>query len=161
MFFKLKSLSITNYDSKVMENVKFLEEIENDEEISNNLSDATIDLKKSDGVTHLKLGTAYLVKDDENPIGLVRLVKKNSKEHSLSIDIAIHPQYRNMGYGTILLSELSDYILKNSSLIKKISLDIDGSNRNGAKCAENANFNLEGYVDYPTSHGHLLYAKRK
>ena len=161
MIFKLKSLSITNYDSQIMDNVKFLKEIEKDEEINRNMDDAPLALERSNGVTNLRLGLAYLVKDKDSVIGLIRLAKPNAQVHDISIDIAIRPIYRHKGYGTILLKEVSDYIFRNSTLIKKIKLSIDSSNVNGVRCAASANFTLDGYVNYPNSKPQLLYSKHK
>lgn len=123
MTVNLKNFSITNYDSEISDNVKFLDEIKNDEEISENLSDAPLALEKSGGVSNLRLGVAYLVKEKEENIGLIRLAKKNIQEHSLSIDIAIREACRDKGYGKVLLAEISDYIFKNSTLIKSVKLN--------------------------------------
>ena len=161
MIINLKSFSITNYDNKLSDNVKFLEEIKKDEEISKNLEDVPDSLERSIGLSNLRLNISYLVKQDENIVGLIRLAKKNSNKHDISVDIAIRPHLRKKGYGTILLKEICDYIFKNSTLIEKIKLDINGSNRNGAKCAKSADFNLEGYVEFSENNRHLLYSKHK
>lgn len=161
MIINLKSFSITNYDNKVSENVKFLEEIKKDEEITKNLEDVPDSLERSIGLSNLRLNISYLVKQEEAAIGLVRLAKKNSNCHDISVDIAIHPLFRRKGYGTILLKEISDYILTNSTLIKNIKLDIASSNKNAAKLAAKANFKLEGYVELSDNKGHLLYCKHK
>ena len=161
MTINLKSLRITNYDSTISDDVKFLEEIKKDEEISKHLEDAPDSLERSNGIRNLRLDVAYLVKDEEKAIGLIRLAKKYSDKHDISVDIAIHPRLRKKGYGTILLREISDYIFRNSTLIKKIKLDVESTNEPGAKCAISADFKLDAYIDYPDSKGHLLYSKRK
>ena len=122
MTINLKSLSITNYDSKKVENVKFLREIEKDKEISQNIEDVKTSLEKSIGLSNFRLGVSYLVKENEELIGLVKLADKNTQEHSLSIDIAICEAHRDKGYGEILFSEISDFIFRNSNLIKKVKL---------------------------------------
>ena len=122
MTVNLNSLCITNYDSKKDDDVKFLDELKRDEEISKSIKDAPLSLEKSSGVSNLRLGIAYLVKEKESLIGLVKLADKNSQLHALSIDIAIRSDFRNQGYGELIFTEISDYIFRNSSLIKDVKL---------------------------------------
>ena len=119
---KLNSLCITNYDSEVVSNVKFLNEIKSDEEIISKVRGISESLESSNGVNDLRLGSAYMIKENDSLIGLVRLLKKENKEKSLDIDMAIHKEYRDKGYGIKTLLELGNYILDNSNLIEKIKL---------------------------------------
>ena len=50
----------------------------------------------------------------------------------IDLQYAVSPKYRGLGYGNLLLKEVTDYLLKNN---KSIRLDIDKNNTNSIKCA--------------------------
>lgn len=83
----------------------------------------------------------YIVSDyDGNYIGYVSLseVIVNMKNlTSVTLYYAIDKKYRGMGYGTLLLNEVSDYLLERVDMLVMM---IDINNKSSLKVAEKASF---------------------
>ena len=58
-------------------------------------------------------------------------------------NMAVHPDYRKMHYGTKILEETSEYLFHSNMPIKNIELYIKEINKGSIKCAINAGFTLD------------------
>ena len=140
MDIKLKSLNITNYDSKDIEKIEFINTIKSDYLINKYLYRCIDEMiEKSETSENFVLGYGYIVKDNDKLIGFFRPARLESK-YKIDVDYGIIEKYRNKGYGTKLLIEVSDYLLTSFDMINGIVLHIDNSNKNSVKCALNAGF---------------------
>lgn len=81
--------------------------------------------------TELEIKKIYYIVFKEEIIGLIRLfdIRENGM---IDLQYAVSPEYRGLGYGNLLLKEVTDYLLKNN---KSIRLDINKNNANSIKCA--------------------------
>ena len=149
MNIKLNSLYITNYDSDDIIKVKFAEGIRNDKLIQYFLY-SNIDkmLMDSENLEELKLKYVYLISDKTIPVGFVRFAAIHNL-NILEMHYGVHPYFRNKGYGSKILLEVSDYVLENASKINRIKLNIDKENIHSIKCAQNAGF-TEIQSEFPT-----------
>lgn len=154
MDIKLNTLTITNYDSNNLKKVKFSEELDKDFLIKRYLynSVSVVDVvKKSENISNLHLGYGYLIKDGYNLVGFIRPYREII--FTLGIDYCVHPNFRFKGYGTKILTEVSDYFLENYKSVNNIKLSVASSNELCLKCASNAGFTLisdNGFEKYKT-----------
>lgn len=81
--------------------------------------------------------SAYVILDNENPVGYVYI--SNNVKDEVFLELSILKDKRNMGYGSKIINELSDYLF-NKYNIRFVKLDIDPSNINSVKTAEACGF---------------------
>lgn len=91
----------------------------------------------------LEIKKVYFIEEEEKIIGLVRFF--DIKESGIvDLQYAVNPEYRGLGYGNILLKEVTEYLLNNNKLIR---LDIDKNNLNSIKCAIRNNYEEDKKID--------------
>lgn len=156
MKIKMDSLVITEYCSNDKRKIRFVKEISEDQLVNYFVSGTLKEqIESSEGNENLQVGPAYIIEEQRKLIGIIRLASIN-KEGSLYLHYAVHPDYRRQHYGTKLLKETSEYLLKNNKDITKIELHIKDVNNGSIRCAEKSGFSLEkkdGAVK--------IYSKRK
>lgn len=81
---------------------------------------------------------AYIVLDKDTPVGYLYISSMINDE--VYLEYSILKRYRNMGYASDLLYEISNYLFENCN-IKNIKLDIDPSNKGSILVA-----NSNGYI---------------
>ncbi len=154
MEIKLKSLTVTDYDSNDMDKVKFIKEVSEDPAIVEYVfphPDKWLTMPTySDKI---ESSCCYFVKDQDKIVGFFKPFIYFDTD--LGIDYAVHPNYRNMGYGKKILVEVSDYFFEKN--IRKAILCIDENNAASIAAAQNAGFTLESGNN---SYIHV-YEKRK
>lgn len=149
MKIELKSLYITNYEDSDKRKVKFLKSVCSDPLVHNFVSFKMEDnFKLADLYDNddLNVGPAYVIGDQRKLVGFIRMARL-SDSGVLDLHYGVNPEYRNQGYGSRILLEVGDYILKNIKEVKKIKLDIRSINIKSVKCAKKAGYNYEYSVD--------------
>ncbi|MHA1230471.1 MAG: ribosomal protein S18-alanine N-acetyltransferase [Candidatus Helarchaeota archaeon] len=82
---------------------------------------------------------SYLVENKDDIIGFaIGLLKIDKRGHVVSI--AVHPAYRNLGYGQILLNKLIESFKKYD--IKRINLEVRVSNEHAINLYKKFNFKI-------------------
>ena len=81
--------------------------------------------------------SAYIVLSKNEPIGYVYI--SNNVKDEVFLELSILKDKRNMGYGSKIINELSDYLFNNYN-IRCVKLDIDPSNINSIKTADSCGF---------------------
>ncbi len=155
MELKLKSLTVTDYDSKDIEKVNFIKEVSEDPAIVEYVfphPDKWLTVPTySDKI---ESSCCYFVKDNDEIVGFFKPFTFLDTS-DLGLDYAVHPKYRNMGYGSKILLEVSDYFFNQD--IEKVILCIDEENTASIETAKKAGFTLESGNN---SYIHV-YEKRK
>lgn len=162
MKIKMDSLVITEYCVNDKRKYRFLETVSCDPLINQFVS-YSIDqyIEESEGSQELKIGPAYIIADDRKLVGLIRLAFMDSNG-ILNLHYAVHPSYRREHYGTKILREVPDYLLKNFTDINTIELYIKEINQNSRKCASNAGFILERDYTPRSCNGKIMvYTKKR
>ena len=72
-----------------------------------------------------------------------------------NLNYGVHPNYRNQGYGTKILKEVSDYTLSEKN--KGVRISISKTNEYSIKAALSAGYELEDVI----SEVNYIYEKRK
>lgn len=140
MNIKLKSLVITNYDDYDKRKIRFVKDMKDDQLVGNYVT-KSIDniLNKSINDNKIMIGSGYIVCDGRKLVGYVRPAELLDI-NTLELHYAVHPDYRRQGYGSKILVEVSDYLLKHIKDINNIKLYINSENRGSIKCAKKAGF---------------------
>ena len=157
MHIKLDNFSIINYDPNNISHIKFAKDMKEANKKDNylyNCIDKIIEMSATS--ENLHLGYGYMVIEKEKIVGYVRPARKVNI-NTLELDLGVNPKYRNQGYGSRILVEVSDYLLRIDD-IKCIKLNIDISNEYSLKCAKKAGF-IKVETPYPTQFE--TYLKRK
>ena len=84
--------------------------------------------------------TAFIIEDDETPIGYLFISSMINDE--VFLEYAILKEFRGMGYASDTINEVSDYLFHNYN-IRSIKLDIDPSNKNSIYVANACGFILD------------------
>ena len=139
MELKLKTLTITDYDALDENKVKLSYELSTDPLVERYVfPDVDRWFRNTGKVDKMQTGDTLMVKDSESD-ELVGFFKFHTFfDSSMSMDYGISPRFRNKGYGTKILLEVSDYFLDNG--ITDIVLCIDMKNEASRKCALKAGF---------------------
>lgn len=151
MKIKLDSLIITEYCSQDKRKIRFIKEISNDQLINHFVSShLQKQLEESEGTNKIDIGHTYIIEDKRKLVGFIRLAFMDF-DGVLQLHYGVHPDFRRQQYGTKILKETSNYILKTIKPVKKIELYINQQNKGSIKCAENAMFKLEREFKSPKS----------
>ncbi len=149
----LETLSILNYD-KSDKQYKFAQELSNDEMISRyvpcNVKAFILGSQEDDD---LRVSSAYIIADKNKLIGFIHIFSSFNKLYTLNY--GVHPNYRNQGYGTKILKEVSDYTLSEKN--KGVRISISKTNEYSIKAALAAGYELEDVI----SEVNYVYEKRK
>ena len=141
MEIKLNDLQIVSYDSKNGPIKQFIKSIKNDELIKYYCGRYVADkIMSSENCSKLLLETGYMITNNNNLIGYIATDKL--EYNSVGLECGVHPLFRNQGYGSKILKEVSDFLLQRD-FIEQIDLSIDSENIYSEKCAINALFKLE------------------
>ncbi len=155
MKIQLNNFAIINYNPSDINHIKFAKDMkEADDEFLYNCVDKL--LEKSQTTEKLHIGYGYMIMEKENIVAFFRPARRINKD-TIVFDLGVHPQYRNKGYGTKILVELTDWFL-NFEDINCIRLNIDTNNIYSLKCAKKAGY-TEVEEKYPRQFA--TYLKRK
>ena len=159
MKIKIGTLTINTFDSKNLKDYKFVREIGNDKEVKeylgDNVSNTFIPKENEKG---LALGRSYIVKNNDESIGFFSIESMNSEE--VVINYGVHENYRNKGYGTKILCEISNFFLTITKA-NNIVLNIDAYNKGCIKCAKNADFKLKNVIEAGVNDAIMVYKKQR
>lgn len=163
MNIKLKNLYITEYASDDKRKYRFTKEISEDPLVSIYVSPRISKLiESSEGLDELKVGPTYIIGDKRKLVGFIRIASIEKETKTLDLHYGVHPDYRKMGYGTKILTEVSDYLLKNNYHdVKHIKLLISNINEGSSFCARDANFKLSNIIKEKNYGNILVYTKSK
>lgn len=84
--------------------------------------------------------SGYVVEDRGTPIGYAFISSMHADE--VFLEYSILRQFRNMGYGSALVRELTTYLFENHN-IRSIRLDIDPSNQNSILVANACGYSVD------------------
>ena len=100
---------------------------------------------------------AFVVLDNDEPVGYI-YITSNVKDE-VFLEVSVLKDKRNMGYGTRITNEVTDYLFSNYN-IRCVKLDIDPSNKNSIMTAEKCFFEFDE-EDYEAKNymGHMLFYK--
>ena len=138
MNIKLKTLNITTFNEFDKRKIRFVSDIKEDPLVKYFVSkriDAYFEESKDD--EELVINNAYIITDNKKPVGFIRLARLNHIGE-LELHYGVSPNFRKKGYGTKILEEVGDYLLKRD--VNKIKLDIKENNKGSIRCAEKANY---------------------
>lgn len=141
MNIKLKTLNITTFNEFDKRKIRFVSDIKEDPLVKNFVSKKLeYYFEKSKDDQDLVIENAYIITDNKKPVGFIRLA---SLDHlgELELHYGVSPDFRKKGYGTKILEEVGDYLLKRD--VKKIKLNIKEKNERSIKCAEKAKYHFE------------------
>ena len=149
------NLSFFEYDASNIEQNKFIESLKNDEEVK-------FFLPRIDQENAVKtFPTVLLVKDIyiDQYIGVCIIMNSYSSD-TIYLEYAINKRSRNKGYGTSLLSKVTEQLFKDPN-VKKIILDIQHKNEASKAIALKNGYSIdyeifekyidEGYASTPYS----------
>ncbi|MBD9085238.1 GNAT family N-acetyltransferase [bacterium] len=139
---ELNTLKLVSYNDQNMEHRKFKRELLNDTLFQEYFGQMFI--KKSDDIFQttdkIEIKKAYLVEDNGQIVGMIRLFSYH-ESGVVNIQYAVRPCMRRKGYGTKILREFSDFLIKNN--IHCIEGDIDKNNIGSIKIATDLEFRKE------------------
>src|SRR5574344_2541065 len=151
MTIKLDKLILQSYDNKNEQHRNFKYSILRDESFNKFFGQMFI--KNSDEyfkeTDNLEVKKIYLIQDEENIIGMIRLFDKNNFD-IINLQYAVAPEFRNMGYGKKILKEISEYF-KNYT----IDLDINKNNIPSINCAIDS-----GFTNYKQENEEIRYRRK-
>ena len=81
----------------------------------------------------------FIVSINNANIGVGMIYDVNLEQNVCSLGIVLNPEYRNKGWGTVILEDLIE-IAKNSLNVKAIKADINKENYKALKLVKNFNF---------------------
>lgn len=140
-------LDIVGYDFRNSTHRKFKRELISDPVIYQYFKN-TIEqnLEKSKNPQEVKLGTAYFISYLESLIGYIYLGNCNFNG-VLSLDYAVHEDFRGNQFGIKILKEVRSYLLMNIQQVRNIDLAIQKNNRWSIQTALNADFEFHRQID--------------
>lgn len=148
MKISIGNLCISDYSASDLNKVRFARQLANDLSINKFVSSCIDEfLEDSENDSKLYVGPAYLVEDNNTPVGFIRMNSLSSGK--LDLHYGVHPEYRNKGYGTKILIQMSSYIFKTMSHVEKIQLYIANVNYGSINCAKKAGFHREDIIVTP------------
>lgn len=138
MDISIGKLTITNFCEDNIEHIKFREDLVNDEVFHKFFPYENIEslLRPVTNDGSIEVKNTYIVKDKEKLIGWLYL---GGIEHIVSLDCAVHPNYRNLGYGTMIVEECSNYLFQNN-IASEIEVTIRKDNNYSISCIEKCNY---------------------
>lgn len=147
MEWNMDELTIVDYDSTNALHRKFKRELTADPKISMYFKN-TIEqyLTKSDNPQDLDVETAYLVAQASNLIGYIYLGNCDFNG-VLSLDYAVHEDYRGNKLGIKILKETREFLIANMENVKAIDLAIQKNNIWSINTALGANFEFHRQID--------------
>lgn len=149
MKLKIGNLYITEYCSNDLKKYHFTKELSNDELIKKYISpDISTWIELSENLNRVCVGPGYLIGNNIDLIGAFK-ISNMTKEGYLNFDYMISKNYRNTKehYGTMLVSELTDFLLNYFLFIRGIELAIDRTNIASIKCVTKAGFEFKKKSD--------------
>lgn len=147
MFWHMENLDIVGYDSRNTVHRKFNWELNKDESI-NYYFKTTIEryLENSKDPKELKIETAYFIAFASTLIGYIYLGTCDFNG-VLSLDYAIHKDYRGRKFGMMILRETRAFLIENLENVKKIDLAISKENYYSIQTAIRSNYQFHRKID--------------
>lgn len=140
---KLETLKLLSFDKNNLEHNVAKRKLLNDDEFKKYfgeffIKDADNYFNNSDKI---ELKKVYFIEEKDNIVGMIRFFSYHELGY-VNIQYAVLPEYRCLGYGRKILSEMTKYIM-NDSNIKCIEADIDKTNIGSIKIATSLGYNKE------------------
>lgn len=137
-FAKLDTLSLYLFNKNNDEDIIFIKNICGDTSIKEWFQGITIGLLINKNYEFFNHG--FIVKENDKYIGYIGISNFNIEESSVYLRAAILKEKRGLGYGKILLSEITDYIFRNYSQIKSIRFKIAKENTTSLYMANSCDY---------------------
>lgn len=138
MNIQLESLQLIRFNEEKHKNL--MEELVYGNSRSEYIYDIAGRLLKSKNNTKSIYQSAFIVEMSGQPLGYLYISNMVNDEVFLEYEIA--KNFRGMGYGSKLVQEVTDYLFQQHN-IKSIRLDIDPSNKNSTRVAENCGYTID------------------
>jgi len=142
--FKNQNIRLLKYDKNNLEQQLFMADIENDKTISNYVYNIAQDLRNSINENVNFIG--YIVKDISinKYVGLCTIRSQGYDRNSLSIEYAVHSDYRNSNnkYGSNILLNVTDLLFETENFSKAV-LEISYENIPSKMAANRAGFTID------------------
>lgn len=123
---KLNNIMLHTIAKGSDEEINFYKELIKDDTINyrvHGLSGLTLSTNK-----YPFLGRAFLTSLNDHLFGYIHIGNYNKEEKAVYLKVAIHKNNRGLGYGKLLLEEITDYIFLNYEEIESIKLKIERDN---------------------------------
>lgn len=141
MMIRMNNLAITSYRKCDVRKFRFAKELKNDRDIRKYLyKNIDESLVLSQDLESLECGESYIIAEKDKLIGYIRLADYDDTNNSLELHYAVHPSFRDKGYGKKILTEVSNYILEKYKNVSSIDLYISEFNIGSIRCAQEAGF---------------------
>ncbi len=138
---KLNSLYICSYDARNINNCQFVKTMNEDSLVREYVSIRVGNrIMASFNDEKILLEHGYIIADENNLIGFFSSFLDFNQ---LELEYGVHPKFRNQGFGSKILCEVSDYFLTERDFVEKIVLNIDSNNIYSEKAAIHAMFKKE------------------
>lgn len=138
MCVELETLRLVRYSDNLYVYLK--DELENGESSSKYIHQIGERLENSKDNNESMYQSAFVVLDEDEPIGYLYISSMVNDE--VFLEYAILKEFRRMGYASDIVNEVSDYLFENFN-IRSIRLDIDPSNKNSILVANSCGFMLD------------------
>lgn len=144
---ELNKIVLNYYDDKIGEHRIIKDELVNGKSASKYIKQIEERLVNKDKDT-FSFDSAYLVSINQKIVGYVFV--SDIQKYKVYVEYSVLNEYRNKGFGKLILSELTDYLLENYQ-IREIALDIDVSNIPSINLAESVGYYMEEEFDKNTA----------
>lgn len=134
----LETLQLVRYSEEKYKNLK--DEFENGISSSNYIHQIAERLEYSRNDNKNIFNTAFVVLDEEIPIGYLFISSMIRDE--VFLEYAVLKEFRGIGYGSSIVNDVTNYLFQNFN-IRSIRLDIDPSNKNSLLVANSCGFILD------------------
>ena len=134
---KIGKLTLCSFNKDNKDHMLFLKKILKDESIIKRFQGFLPNLLKN---TNDIFGKGFLLSLDNETTGYVDFGNFNNEEEAVYIRELVDKDKRHLGYGTLILSEVCDYVFKTYTFVYKIKARIAPDNIKSIMMAYNAGF---------------------
>ena len=124
---KLATIDLHTITKDSLKEIAFYRELLKDETINYRVHGLGGILMKSDKIPFL--GRGFITSLNDELFGYIHIGKFNSEEKAIYLKAAIHKDKRGLGYGKLLLEEITDFIFLNYQEVECIKLKIASDNK--------------------------------
>lgn len=91
----------------------------------------------------IKLKNSYIIRDNNKLVGWIRI---GGIDKDITFDCAVHPSFRKMGYGSMIIDECSNYLFEND-IAQEIECVIREDNSDCINCISKHKYKRIGKFD--------------
>ena len=145
----LERLTLNTVDKNNKDDISFVKRLFCDKSIKKWFSGMSVGLLSNPNNEFF--GHGFLVKDRVKYVGYIGIGNYNVDERAVYLRSAIDKDLRGMGYGEILLNEITEYIFFNYTGVESIRLKIASNNVASLRTAKKCQYELlrdDFYIRY-------------